>query len=131
MLWNFVRNNDVDLLLLHEVLIESFNAITGYQIYDNIGTMGPGTAIISRDTIPLQRINKLPSGRGSAVENHDTLFVNIYAPSGNNKRQERDEFYNTELTYLLRRMPKNCFLGGNYNCVTSFHVRTNDCQQHT
>lgn len=32
MLWNFVRHNDIDLLLLHDVLIESFNAIPGYQI---------------------------------------------------------------------------------------------------
>jgi hypothetical protein len=29
---NFVRHNDIDLHLLHEVLIESFNAIPGYQI---------------------------------------------------------------------------------------------------
>jgi hypothetical protein len=92
---------------------------------------GPGTAIITRDTIPLRRINKLPSGRGKAVANRDTPFVNIYAPSGNNKKQERDAFYNTELTYLLRRMPQHCFLGGNSNCVTSSHIRTNDCQQHT
>jgi hypothetical protein len=89
--------------------------------------MGPGTAIITRDTIPLQRINKLPSGRETAVANH----VNIYAPSGNNMRQEMDAFYNTELTHLLRRMPLHCFLSGNCNCVASFHFLTNDCQQHT
>ena len=93
--------------------------------------MGPGTAITMRDTIPLQRRSKLSSGRGTAVENDDTLFVNIYTPSGNNKRQERGAFYSTELTILLRRMPQHCFLGGNCNCVTSSHVRTNDCQQNT
>jgi hypothetical protein len=93
--------------------------------------MGPGTAIITRDTIPLQRISKLPSGRGTAVANHDTLFVNIYTPSGNNKRKERDAFHSTELTYLLGRMPQYCFLSGNCNCVESSHVRTDDCQQHT
>jgi hypothetical protein len=42
-----------------------------------------------------------------------------------------EAFCNTELTYLLRRMPQHCFLGGNCNCVTPPHNRTNDCQQHT
>jgi hypothetical protein len=36
------------------------------------------------------------------VANHDTLFVNIYAPSGNSKRQERDAFYNTELILFIK-----------------------------
>ena len=93
--------------------------------------MGPETAIITRDIIQLQRINKLHSGRGTAVTNNDALFVNIYAPSGNNKIQERGAFYKTELTYFLRRMPPRCFLDGNCNWVTSGHVRTKECQQHT
>jgi hypothetical protein len=91
-LWDFVQHNEIDLPLLHEVLLESFNAMPGYKIYYNISTMGPGTAVITRDTIPLQRINKLPSGRGTAVANRETLFVNKHAPSGNNKIQERDAF---------------------------------------
>jgi len=131
MLRDFVQHNNIDLLLVHEVSTESFSAIPGYQIYYNIGTMGPGTAIKTRDTIPLQRLKKLPSDSGTGVANHDTHFVKIYAPSGNNKRQEMDAFCNAELTYLLRRMPQHCFLGSNCNCVTSSHNHTNDYQQHT
>lgn len=128
MLWNFVRHSDLHILLHHEAVLENFNAVPGYQMYYNIGTMGPGTVIVTRNTIPLQRIDKLPSGSGTALTNQDTLFVNIYVPFGNNKRQEREAFFNTDLIYLLRQMPQHCVLGSDFNCVTSSHDRTNNCQ---
>jgi hypothetical protein len=43
---------------------ESLNAIPSYQVYYNIAVMGRETAIITRETIPQHRIEKLPSGRG-------------------------------------------------------------------
>jgi len=45
------------------------------------------------------------------------LLINIYAPSGAAKRQEREHFYNGELAYWLRDAPVNILLGGGFNCV--------------
>ena len=43
--------------------------------------------------------------------------VNIYAPSGSEKLQEREDFFNLELLYLLIDTPTTLIMGGNYNCV--------------
>jgi hypothetical protein len=74
-------------------MTENFNAIPDYQIYYNIGTMGPGAAIITCDAIPLQRTNKLPSGGGTAVTNHDILFVKIHGPSGNDNETRNGRIF--------------------------------------
>jgi exonuclease III len=43
--------------------------------------------------------------------------VNIYAPSGAEKRQEKEDFFNFDLPYLLHAMPNTVILGGDFNCV--------------
>jgi len=41
------------------------------------------------------------------------LMVNIYVPFGAARRQERErEFYNGEITYLLRASPSTMIMGG-------------------
>jgi exonuclease III len=44
-------------------------------------------------------------------------LINIYAPSGNSKRTEREYLFNNELAYLLRNTPTNILLGGDFNSV--------------
>ena len=58
-----------------------------------------------------------------AAEIRGITQINIYAPSGTAKRLEREHFYNSELTYLLRDAPANIFLGGDFNCVLEQRTR--------
>jgi endonuclease/exonuclease/phosphatase family metal-dependent hydrolase len=49
-------------------------------------------------------------------------LVNLYAPSGTANRQEREDFYNAELVYLLQTLPPpppTLIVGGHLNCVLS------------
>jgi exonuclease III len=46
-----------------------------------------------------------------------TWFVNIYAPSGAAKKQERESFYNTDITYLLSATHSDLILAGDFNCA--------------
>jgi len=46
-------------------------------------------------------------------------LVNLYAPSGTANRQEREDFYNMELVYLLRSLPPTMIVEGDFNCVLS------------
>jgi hypothetical protein len=43
--------------------------------------------------------------------------VNIYAPPGSSNRQEKENFYNVELTYFLRSLPPTMIMGKDFNCV--------------
>jgi hypothetical protein len=76
-----------------------------------------GTAILAREGIKLSRIMLSPTGRAMAATFRDILLVNIYAPSGTNRRHERELFFNSELTHLLRTNHKHIICGGDFNCV--------------
>jgi endonuclease/exonuclease/phosphatase family metal-dependent hydrolase len=77
----------------------------------------PGTAIVRRDEIQLVKNSKLQSGRAIAAKFREVRIINIYAPSGTARRQEREQFYNSELAYLLRDAPENIILCGDFNCI--------------
>jgi len=113
----FVHLHNFDVLLLHEVTHPLPTVINGYNIYYNIGTKKRGTAILSRDAIPLINISKLPSGRAIAASLGTLSIINIYALSGTAKRTERETFFNNELPYLLRSVSDELILGGDFHCV--------------
>jgi exonuclease III len=72
---------------------------------------------VTRDTIQLTNISKIPSGRAISADYGTTHIINLYAPSGTAKRTERENFYNNDLIYLLRDVPEDLIIGGDFNCV--------------
>jgi exonuclease III len=117
MLHDFLRKQEIDILYLQEVIHPKLNELQGYTTHVNVGTEMRGTALVTRDTMKFENINKLPSGRGMTAEFRGITLINIYAPSENAKRREREHFFNNELAYLLRNTPTNILLGGDFNCV--------------
>jgi exonuclease III len=89
--------HDIDILLTQEVTNPFTLGFQGYTIHYSIGTSRRGTAILTRDTI---------------VVTH-----NVYAPSGNSKRLEREVFFNNDLPFLLGSAPADVLLGGDFNCI--------------
>jgi exonuclease III len=75
-----------------------------------------GTGFVARNELQLTNIINLPSGRGMVAKCVGITLSKIYAPSGTAK-QERENFYNTELLYLWRNVPDNLILVGYFNCV--------------
>jgi len=84
----------MDFLFLQEVTQPKFDNFRVYTAYTNIGTNRRGTAILTREYLPLTRTVSLPYGRGIAASFQGVRLVNIYAPSGVEKRQEREDFFN-------------------------------------
>jgi exonuclease III len=116
MLEAFIRLHELDILLL-QVTQQIFTDIHGYNTHYNIGTTRHGTALITGGTLTFTSITTTTSGRAIAANVRDILIVNIYAPSGTAKRQEREMFFNSELAYLLGNVSDNLLLGGDFNCV--------------
>jgi exonuclease III len=112
MLRNIIYKHDIDILFMREVIHPSLDKLSGYTVHYNIGSAKRGTAIVARDNIELANITRIPSGRAIAAEFKGIWLVNIYALSGAAKRNEREQFFNTELTYILRAAPENIILGG-------------------
>jgi len=117
MLEAFVRLHELDIILLQEVTHPLNVGLYGYTVYYNIGTNRRGTAILARDTVHITNISKLPSGRAIAAPLGTLLNINIYAPSGTAKRQEREAFFNNDLPYILGTASDDILLGGDFNCV--------------
>ena len=92
-------HNDIDILFLQEVVAESLNAIRGYQVKYNIALMRRETAIITRETIPLHGIEKLPSGRGMSgnITKHSPATHTPLLAITRNRKGEA--FFNTDLIY--------------------------------
>lgn len=119
MLEDFLRREEIDILLLQEITHPNFDAFLSYKTYINVGTVGRVTALVSRDEIKITNVTRQPSVRGIAAEYRGMCLANIYAPSGAVQRQERECFCNSELTYLLRASPSSMIVGLDFNCVTN------------
>jgi hypothetical protein len=56
MLYDFCQRQDIDILLAQEVTHEGCGALAGYNVYINTGAELRGTAIITKENIPLADI---------------------------------------------------------------------------
>jgi exonuclease III len=101
MLEEFFRAQDIDIVLIQEVTCQHLALSQRYIQYVNIGTEKRGTAILVKDGILLTDIKCLPSGRGITAKYNGISVINIYAPSGAEKKQDREAFYNNDVPYLL------------------------------
>ena len=52
-----------------------------------------------------------------ATDFQNVTIVNIYAPSGAERRRDREDFFSNELPYLLRGIPPSLLVGGDFNSV--------------
>jgi exonuclease III len=119
MLEEFLRSQDIDIALLQEVTCQHLALSQRYTQYVNIGTEKRGTAILVKDGILLTDIKCLPSGRGITAKYNGISVINIYAPSGAEKKQDREAFYNNDVQYLLPGHNTDTILAGDLNCVLS------------
>ena len=126
MLEEFIRRLDVDVAILKEVTTVHNITIKGYQVTDNVGTLGRGMAILHKDDLHIHTIRRLLSGRGIAAYYNNICFINLYAPSGTSKRIERVAFFNIDIINILPRTPTDLIMAGDFNCVQS----DSDCAGH-
>jgi hypothetical protein len=89
MLEEFLSNQDIDLALVQEVTTPLLSAIPRYTAYMYEGTDRRGTAILVKDGIPITDIKRIPSGTGMVAIQNGTWIVNIYNPSGEEKKIRR------------------------------------------
>ena len=90
LLGDFLFHQDIDITLLQEVTTTNITCTRNYTVHGNIGTEGRGTAILSKTGINLTDVMRLPSGRGIAANLFGRKIVNIYAPSGAEKKRRKE-----------------------------------------
>jgi exonuclease III len=117
MLEDLLRQQETDIALLQGTTTTKLNNIRGYTAVINDGTEKRGTAIMIREGITITGIKRIPSGRGIAVNYNGIWIINIYAPSGTEKRNEREYLFNTELPHILPTTTTDMIIAGDFNCI--------------
>jgi hypothetical protein len=67
MLEEFLRQQDIDFALLQEVTHTNLTTFRRYTAHVSVGTDKRGTAILAKEGLALNDVNRLPSGRGIAA----------------------------------------------------------------
>ena len=117
----------LDLIFLQEVrLSESeIKQIVGLDFeckvnIDEENVSRPGTAVIWKISIPITNVTNLVPCRAQFVEIQNCGLVNVYAPSGSDRAQERAVFFSTDIFQALSLDTRLSWgLAGDFNCLLS------------
>ena len=121
-----IINQKLDIIFLQEVRLTSeqlsllvgklgFNACVNIDL-DN--TSRPGTALVWRRTLPVRDVCTLVVCRAQLAVLGPYRLLNVYAPSGSDKKHERSEFFGQEIFRAFRLSPNARWIwGGDFNCV--------------
>jgi len=115
MLEEFLHKQDFDIALFQEITHPDLSTLRNYNAHINQGTEGRGTAILIKAELTVTNTKCLPLGRGIASIINGTWIINIYAPSGAEKKAERERFYTNDLSHLLPTTKSYMLLAGDFN----------------
>ena len=77
----------------------------------------PGTAIAWRSTLPIRQVlSVVPCRAQYAILGSFSIF-NIYAPSGSDRKVERNNFFAKDIFQAFSLGSSPWILGGDFNCV--------------
>ena len=93
----------------------------GFEASANIDTENPsrpGTAIVWKKGLPVKDIFTLVLCRAQLAVLGPYMLLNVYAPSGSDKKYERAEFFGQHIFQALSLSPDaRWIIGGDFNCV--------------
>ena len=92
----------------------------GYSGYTSMQDQGqPGVGVIYKDTVTILEFHVWQPGRLLFVRLENISFVNIYAPSGANKKHERNIMFSETLFRNLSVKSLLPVIVGDFNCILS------------
>lgn len=105
---HLVQSESLDVIFLQEVRstkVEIENQLPGFCAAVNIDSLNPtrpGTAIVWRHSIPVTDVLSLSTCRLQVASLNNFQLINIYAPSGSDRKRERESFYAEEVFDILQ-----------------------------
>lgn len=105
LLKDFIRDYNLDVIFLQEVVFENFRFINSHKAIVNRQPRSLGTAMLIRNGLDYKDVLYHPNGRILSATVADINFVNVYAFSGTNRKKERDEMFQTDLAVHLSKYP--------------------------
>ena len=114
----------LDIIFLQEVRMSAEqieHLLKGFKAAVNVDPSQPskpGTAMVWKEALPVTDVCPIVLCRAQMATLGPYKLLNIYAPSGSDKKQERNVFFGQEIfTSLQLDLHANWIFGGDYNCV--------------
>ena len=123
-LLDILRDDQPDLVCLQEVtqgtqelslLVRRFGYAAVASLREDTGA--GGVAVVYKVALPVQEVQELAPGHLQLIKTDIINIINIYAPSGNNNRDQRRTFFGDILLRNLRLRNNLPILIGDFNCV--------------
>ena len=123
---SILTNQKLDIAFLQEVRVTDEQLLSqlgryGYTGKVNINledTAKPGTALVWRTSLPVRDVTNIVPCRAQVAYLGAYAMLNIYAPSGSDKKFERGSFFSREIFRMLSlHSGSKWILGGDFNCV--------------
>ena len=125
-----VMKYKIDILCLQEHNVKDRNRMSYLEDFFDIVVNEPvpfkgGTAFLinKRSNVEIVSVEKDEEGQITLIRvkfmGKYLSLLNIYAPSGNNKKKDREDFFQNDLLYFLRHNISNLIMVGDFNCVLS------------
>ena len=120
-----IRAEDLDIIFLQEVHLSAEQIeqqlLRGFKAAVNIDESQPskpGVAIVWKDSIPVTDVAPLAICRIQVATLGPYKLLNLYAPSGGNKKYERNVFFGQEIFEAVHLDSQaQWVVGGDYYCV--------------
>ena len=125
-LTSLITVHRLDIIFLQEIRLsgEQLNFLVGslgFQAEVNIDTdqpTRPGTALVWKKSLPVSDVFTLVLCRAQVALLGPYMLLNIYAPSGSDKKYERAKFIGQDIFRVLSlHSGASWILGGDWNCV--------------
>ena len=119
---------NVDIILLQEVRLSNnqLGALLGKLGYNSEVNVNiempsrPGTAIAWKKSLPVSEVYTLVVGRLQIALLGKVAVINVYSPSGSEKKQERHLFFKHDVFHVFNMFPGFSYvLSGDFNCCLS------------
>ncbi|KAI9556012.1 hypothetical protein GHT06_018573 [Daphnia sinensis] len=122
-LFNFCRDGNFDVLGLQEVAFHSCPIIEScYHFLSNVGPNKNGTAFLVKHGLDHSRLLD-PDGRLMSIDLNSFTVINIYAPSGKQAKEERNNFLRRTIPAYASTTRLPLVLIGDFNCVDDIQDR--------
>ena len=119
-----ISSESMDIIFLQEVRLSGPQIeylLPGYRAAANIepeNPSRPGTAIVWRSDLPVKELLSFSLCRMQLATLGSFKLINVYAPSGSSRKQERASFFSQDLFAALQLSPdRPLILGGDFNCL--------------
>ena len=128
-LLSLLINHNLDVVFLQEVKITDEQLISQIVKYGYLGQVNidleesskPGTAKVWRSSLPVKNVTTIVPCRCQVAYLGGYTLLNLYAPSGSDKKYERGCFFSKEVFRALSLHPETTWIvGGDFNCVLGY-----------